>query len=131
MVRRPLMVGRVLRGRKVATIGTTAEKSFEILYDRPCPALEASLHAQPIIWYFAVPFGCLFSFACADHMYTPVGGRAPSVHPRAPYGSPRVLRLLGGAVLVLVFAGLSCAISCRVLRVRWCACRCLSAFSGG
>ena len=45
-VRRPLMVGRVLRGRNVATIGTTAEKKIEIWYDMPCPALEASLHAQ-------------------------------------------------------------------------------------
>ena len=78
-VRRPLMVGRVLAGRKVATIGTTAEKNFEIRYDMPCPALEAALHAQPIIWHFAVPFGCPFSFACADHMYSPVGGKAPLV----------------------------------------------------
>ena len=45
-VRRPLMVERVLRGRKVVTIGTTAEENFEIRYHMPCPALEASLHAQ-------------------------------------------------------------------------------------
>ena len=57
----------------------TAEKCFQIRYDMPCPALEAALHAQPIIWYFAVPFGRLFSFACAIHMYTPIGGNAPSV----------------------------------------------------
>ena len=54
----PLRGGRVLRGRKVATIGTTAEKRFEIRYHMPCLALEASLHAQLIIWYFAVPFRC-------------------------------------------------------------------------
>ena len=57
----------------------TAEKSFPIWYDTPCPALEAALHAQPIIWYFAVPFGRPLSFACPIHMYTPVGGKAPSV----------------------------------------------------
>ena len=61
----------------------TAEKSFKIRYDMPCPALEAALHAQPIIWYFAVPFGRPFSFVCANHMYTPVGGQAPSV----PFGA--------------------------------------------
>ena len=59
------MVGRFLRGRKVETIGTTAKKRFGIPYDMPCPALEAGVHAQPIIWYFAVPYGCPFSFACA------------------------------------------------------------------
>ena len=42
-----------------------------------------------------------------------------------------MLRLLGGAVHVLVFAGLSFAVWCCVLRVRWCACWCLSAVSGG
>ena len=42
-----------------------------------------------------------------------------------------MLRLLGGAVLVLMFACLPCAVSCRVLRVLWLACRCLSAVSGG
>ena len=88
-VRRPLMVGRVLSRGKVATIGTTAEKSFESRYDMPCRALEASLQSQPIIWYFAVPFGCPFSFACADHMYTPVSGKAPSVPPGASPCSPR------------------------------------------
>ena len=44
----------------------------------PCPAL-AARHAQPIIRYFAVPFGRPGTFACAIHMYTPVGGKAPSV----------------------------------------------------
>ena len=57
--------------------------------------------------------------------------RSPLVHPRAPHGSPRVLRLLGGAVLLLVFACLSCAVSCRVLRILWLACLCRSAVSGG
>ena len=42
-----------------------------------------------------------------------------------------MLRLPCGAVLVLVFACLSYAVSCRVLRVLWLACRCLSAVSGG
>ena len=58
--------------------GLTAAKSFQIPRHFPCPAL-AALHAQPIIRYFAVPFGCPFSFACAIHMYNPVGGKAPSV----------------------------------------------------
>ena len=87
-VRCPLLVRRVLRGRKVATIGTTAGKRFEIRYDMPCPALEAALHAQPIIWYFAVPFSFLLSFACANQMYTPAGGKAPSVPSGAPLCSP-------------------------------------------
>ena len=76
-------------GRKIATVGMTDGKSFQIRYDTPCPALEAALHAQPIIWYFAVPFGRPLSFACAIHMYTPVGGKAPSVplgaSPRSPW----------------------------------------------
>ena len=42
-----------------------------------------------------------------------------------------MLLLLGGAVLVVVFACLSCAVSCRVLRVLWVACWCRSAVSGG
>ena len=57
----------------------TAGKNFQIRYVTPCPALEAALYAQPIIWYFAVPFGRPPSFACAIHMYTPIGGKAPSV----------------------------------------------------
>ena len=65
-------------GRKVATIGTTAGKSFQIWYDTPWLALESALQAQPIIWYFAAPFGRPLSFACSIHMYTPVGGKAPS-----------------------------------------------------
>ena len=56
----------------------TAAKSFQIRFHFPCPAL-AALHAQPIIRYFAVPFRRPFSFACAIHMYTPVGGKAPWV----------------------------------------------------
>ena len=71
--------------RRLPTVG---EKSNDKWFDRckkfsnschfPCPA-RAALHAQPIIWYFAVPFERPFSFACAIHMYTPVGGKAPSV----------------------------------------------------
>ena len=75
-------------GQKVLTGGATAEKSFETRYDMPCPSLEAALHAQLIFWYIAVPFGCPFSFACADHMYTPVGGKAPLVLLGAPSCSP-------------------------------------------
>ena len=78
------MVGRVLGERKALTIGTTAEKGFEIQYEVPCPALQVVLHAQPIIWYIALPFLCPFSFACADHMYTPFGGKAPLVFLGAP-----------------------------------------------
>ena len=82
------MVGRALGGRKVLIIGKTGEKNFEIPYDMLCPALEAALHAQPIILYIAVPFGCPFRFAGADHIYTPVGGKAPSVLRGAPPCSP-------------------------------------------
>ena len=46
----------------------------------PCPALEPALHAQPFILYIAVPSGFPFGLACPDSMYTPVGGKAPSVH---------------------------------------------------
>ena len=45
----------------------------------PCPALDPALHAQPVILYIAVPFGFPFGLACADRMYTPVGGKAPLV----------------------------------------------------
>ena len=55
------------------------EKMFEIRYDTPCPALKASSHAQFFSWYFSVSFGRPFSCAYANHMYTPVGGKAPSV----------------------------------------------------
>ena len=58
--------------------GLNAAKSFQIRCHFPCPAM-AALHVKPIIRYFAVPFGRPFSFACAIHMYTPVGGKAPSV----------------------------------------------------
>ena len=57
--------------------------------------------------------------------------RSPLVHPRAPHGIPGALLWLVGAVLVLVFACLSCAVLCRVLRVLWLACQCRSALSGG
>ena len=142
-VRRRLMVERVLRGRNVATIGTTARKSFEIRYEMPYPALEAALQAKPIISYLAVPFGCPFSFACADHMYTPVGGKAPSVSLGAsmcsswePQGAA-LARCCGARACFRWPVGsarsvpvLSCAVSCRVLRIWWCARWCLSAVSG-
>ena len=73
------MAGRVLGGRKILIIGTTAGKRFEIRYDMPCPALGAALHAEATILYMAVPFGIPFTFACADCMHTSVGGKAPSV----------------------------------------------------
>ena len=73
------MVGLVLGGRRVLTIGTTVVKSFEIRYYMPCFALGAAIHAQPVILYIAVLFGGPFSFACADCLYSPVGGKAPSV----------------------------------------------------
>ena len=76
------------RARRPESIGTTAQKSFGTRYGMPCPALEAALHAQLIIWYIVVPFGRPFSFACADHMYTPVGGKAPPVLLGAPRCSP-------------------------------------------
>ena len=57
--------------------------------------------------------------------------RSPLVRPCAPHGSPRVLFRLGVAVLVFLSACLPCAISCRVLRVRWLACLCRSAEFGG
>ena len=112
----------------------TAGRSFQNRYDTPCPALGAGLHARPIIWYFAAPFGRPLSFACAIHMYTPSVARprrSPLVHPPAPHGSPRLLLWLGGAVLVFVSACLSCAVSSRVSRVMWLACRCRSAVFGG
>ena len=74
-----LFMGRVPGGRKVLRTGTTAEKRFEISYDMPCPALEEVLHAKAVILYIAVPFGVPSSLACANRMYTPVGGKAPSV----------------------------------------------------
>ena len=42
-----------------------------------------------------------------------------------------MLLLLSGVVLVLVFACLLCAVSCRVLRVLWLACWCRSGVTGG
>ena len=82
-----LLVQRVPGGRKVLKTGTNAEKHFENWYNMPCPALEAPSHAQAVILYIAVPFRFPFSLACADHMYTPVGGKAPSVLFGASLGS--------------------------------------------
>ena len=87
-LRRPLMVGRVLRGRKVATIGTTAEKHFQLRYDMPCPALEGALHARPIIWHFAVSFQLrLFrSYVHLRRWQGPLG--PPGCIPVLPMGAP-------------------------------------------
>ena len=66
VVRRPLMVGPApaVLGLPPGGACPRGEKSFENLYDclekfgkLPCPALEAALHAQPIILYIAVRFG--------------------------------------------------------------------------
>ena len=129
----------------VHRLPTVGKKSNDKWFDRcknvfpircpfSCPAL-AVLHAQPIIWYFAVLCGCPSSFACAICMYTPRRWQSPVGSPWcvhfAPHGSPRVLFRLGGAVLVFVSACLPCAISCRVLRVMWLACLSRSAEFGG
>ena len=75
------LVGACPWGEKSFENGTTAEKCFESWYDMPCPAMEAALHARYGARYMpvTVPFGFPFSLACADRMYTPVGGKAPSV----------------------------------------------------
>ena len=109
-VRRPLMVGGVFGGRKVLTIGTTAEKRFEIRYHMPCPALGAALHTQLIIWYIAVPSAVL-SASLVPIICTPPSVARPlqssSVDARVAHGSLGVLFLLDGALLVLVSAGQS------------------------
>ena len=127
----PPQVGNVFRGKKVLIIGKTGGKLFAIRYDMLCPALEAALHAQPISWYIAVPFGCPFRFACADHMYTPVfpmaapGCCACSVVPCsclcAPASCPGLARGVPDP---------PCAVLCRASRLRWCVRRCLSAVTG-
>ena len=85
--------------RRLPTVG---EKSNDKWFDRcknvfqiwcpfPCPAL-AALHAQPIIWYFAVLCVRPSSFACAIHMYTPRRWQGhvgpPSCIPVLPMGAP-------------------------------------------
>ena len=72
-VRRPLIVGEKSNDRWSDRCEKFPNSVLHSLF-----AL-AALHAQSIIPYFAMPFGRLFSFACAIHMYTPVGGKAPSV----------------------------------------------------
>ena len=74
-----LCAARPPRGRKAMTSGRTAVKNFfPCRCPVPCPAL-AVLHAQSIIRYFVVLRSHTSSFACATHMYTPVGGKAPPV----------------------------------------------------
>ena len=133
-VRRPLMVGRVLREGQVATIGTTAQKVLKFGTTCPVPPWRHRYTHNPSSGISQCPLAVLSASLVPIICTPPLVARplrSPSVHPCAPHGSPRVLRLLGGAVLVLVFAGPSCAVSCRVLWVRWCACWCLSAVSGG
>ena len=76
-----LMLGRALALLRLPLGGACpgGEKSFENRYDMPCTALEPALHARPVILYIAVPFSFPFGFACVDRIYTPVGGKAPSV----------------------------------------------------
>ena len=102
-----LLVGAICVGpaRYVFTVRrlpTVGEKSNDKWFDRcksffqircsfPCPAL-AALHAQPIIWYFAVLCGRTSSFACAIHMYTPRRWQGPVGPPWCvpvlPMGAP-------------------------------------------
>ena len=74
------------------------------------PAL-AALKAQPIIWYFAVLFGRLLSFACAIHMYSPRRWQGPVGPPWCvsvlPMGAPRSC---SGSV---VRCSCSCLPACR------------------
>ena len=127
---------------------TPSEKSFENLYDIPCPALEPALHAQPVILYIAVPSGFPLSLACADRMYTPVSGKPPSVYyplqciPVFPMGaagccacvvvrcscSRPLASCLGSARGV---PGSLCSVPCPASRLRWCVRRCLRAVAGG
>ena len=77
----PLMVGRALAvlGLPLGGACSGGEKRFENWYDMLCCALEPALHAQHVILYLAVPPGFPFGLACANRMYNPVGGKAPSV----------------------------------------------------
>ena len=134
MVRCTLIMGRVLGGRNVLIIGTTAEKGFQIWYELPCPALEAAFRAQPIILYMVVPFGFPFSFACADRMYTPVGCKAPLVlfgaSPCSPWeplgGLPA--RWCGVRACARWAVALALSTGCRACRV---SCRAVPRGSGG
>ena len=110
-----------------------------------CPALEAALHAQPVILYIAVSFGFPLSLACADRMYTPVGGKAPAVLrciPVFPMGAPGccacvvvgcscLCPLASRLGLVRGMSGSLCSVLCRASWLRWCVRRCLSAVAGG
>ena len=75
------MVGRalVVLGLLLGAACPGVEKRFENRYNIPCPSFEPALDARPVIVYILVPFGFPFGLACADCMYTPVGGKAPSV----------------------------------------------------
>ena len=145
----PLMVGRALAvlGLPLGGACPGGEKSFENWYDMPCPAVEPALHAQPVILYTAVRFGFPFGLACADGMYSPVGGKAPSVRyplrciPVFPMGAPGccacvVVRCSCSCPLasrlgsVCWVPGSLCSILWRAPRLWWCVCWCLSAVAG-
>ena len=144
----PFMVGRALALLGLPLGGACpggGGGSFENLYDLPCPALQPVLQAQPVILYIAVPFGFPFSLACADRMYTPVGGKAPSVlfgaspcslwEPQgavpAGWCGVRTCPLASCLGLVRGVAGSLCSVSCRYPQLRWCVRRCRSAVAGG
>ena len=102
------MVGRVLGGRKLLTIGNTGEKSFEIQWDMPCPGVGQHYTHNPSSGTSRCPSAVL-SVSLVPIICTPPSVARPlqssSVHPRGPHRSPKVLCLLGGVVLVLVSAG--------------------------
>ena len=95
-------VGPARYGFTVRRLLTVGEKSNDKWFDRcknvfqircpfPCPAL-AALHAQPIIWYFALLCGRPSSLASPIHTYTPRRWQGPAGPPWCvpvlPMGAP-------------------------------------------
>ena len=121
-------------GRKVLISGWTAVKKISnlVFFSLPRPGSVACTTHHLVLGGALWPS---FQFRlCHSYVHPPSAARprrSPSVRPRAPDGSSRVLFRLGGAVLVLVSACLPCALLCRVLRVMWLACLCRSAEFGG
>ena len=121
----PLMVETALAvlGLPLGMACPGEEKSFENWYDMPCPALQPALHAQSVILYILVPFGFPFGLACANSMYTPVGGKSPSVRyplrciPVFPMGAP------GPCACVVVRCSCSCPLASCLGWVRGCGCQ--------
>ena len=127
---------------------TPAEGSFENWYDMPCPALEPALHAQPVILYITVPFGFRFGLACADRMYIPVAGKAPSLCYLLRCISVFPIGASGCCASVVVWCSCShplasrigsvrgvpvslCSVPCRASRLWRRVRRCLMAVAGG